>query len=563
MRRVIWFITATLLFSHLVGARAAESGVRYPSDPVAPRGSDEVFSWGSSGPTPVVGAWNGNGSDTPGLYGATGGTPTSPATVPPRWLVLLYMAGDDVPRDMPDLPSLTPYLQNLLSSLHALPPTPAMSLAVLYDGKDNGDSRVYLRTSGGLWTDATANAAATWNIDPNPTGDYEFNTGKVESVRNFITYARDWARDTYGAAPEYTFLSLIDHGGGWAPDIPDHQTHPGSSGTVQTGGWRGMSMDLTNDIASHQGLSTRDTARMLQGLEHIDVLFFDACLMGMVESAYEIMPYASYFIASQSLAWSQLPYRRYLDPTVLTRNTTPRELAAQIVARYNQPAYPSEPFTIAAIDTAKLTDVVTNTEVLAKYLLAALPPSPVPLNDPTREALTRAYRASQKFDYDSSYTIDPTDGYVDLADFAIQLLRAENHISPDVDTAARALVDAIGGRGQADRAIVATRGISGTAQLAPDGQPWTFAGAHGLSIYLPLGEQDNRPMGRDMSGEPIPVPQLSYYASPAHLTFTKHAPQWAELLVRLEANTPQRTRLWRSPRPAESVRYLHLPVARS
>jgi hypothetical protein len=150
-----------------------------------------------------------------------------------------------------------------------------------------------------------------------------------------------------------------------------------------------MSMDMTNGSNSSRGFSTHDTAEMLNGLGHIDVLFFDACLMGMVESAYEIMSYASYFIASESLAWSQLPYRQYLDPSVLNAETTPRQLATQIVARYNQPDNPGEPFAIAAIDTAKLDRVAANTNALAQQLLAALPPSPVPLNDPTRGAGSR------------------------------------------------------------------------------------------------------------------------------------------------------------------------------
>jgi hypothetical protein len=195
MRHVICFVTAALLFSHFMIARAAEQG------------------------------------DT--------GIAPAEASAVPRWLVLLYMAGDDLPSDMPDLPSLTPSLQNLLASLHTLPPTPEMSLAVLYDGNSNGDSCVYVRTPAGTWRDTTANAAAKWKIPANTAGDYEFHTDKTSTVRDFITYARDWAHATYGAAPDYTFLSVIDHGGGWAPNISLSRPNPASSGTVQSGGCAG------------------------------------------------------------------------------------------------------------------------------------------------------------------------------------------------------------------------------------------------------------------------------------------------------------------------------------
>jgi hypothetical protein len=527
-----------------------------------PHGVDQAFSFGGPGFLPLVGTWDGEIGDTPGLYAEAGGTPATPSPEPPpRWLVLLYLAGDDVASSTPNRASLTNDLQRLLSALRALPPTPEMSLAVLYDGMTNGDSRVYVRPAKeSSLIETTEAAVKSWNGTVIPDGRYEFDTGSANTVSDFITYARNWAKTFTGTDPDHTFLAIVDHGGGWAPDtgpIPQ----PGSSGTVQAGGWRGMSLDLGKNDGTVSSLSTHNTGQILA--DHpVDVLFFDACLMGMVESAYEIAPYASYFVAGQNLTWSRLPYATYLKPGVLTAKTSPRDLAARIVEHYNQPTPSTEPFTISAIDTAKLENVVTNTNILAEQLLVALPDSPLPvaLNDPVRMALTRAYTATQKFDYDSSYTIDPTDGYVDLADFAIQLLRPQNDISPEVDAAAQAIVDAISGRGEAEPTVVAMKAISGTTKLAPDGQPWNFAGAHGLSIYLPLGEQDYRPSDTNADGKPIPKRQLDYYSDPAQLAFTLKAPSWADLLVRLEENTPQRTREWNSPLPAESSHVVYLPA---
>jgi hypothetical protein len=516
--------------------------------------ASKSFSFGGAGFVPVVGSWNGEIGDTPGLYSPSGGSPTMPSPVPPPlWLVLLYLAGDDVAPNTTNRASLTPYIQRLRSGLRSLDSTPEMSLAVLYDGNVNGDSRVDVRGVDGTWTNVTADAAASWGLGASPTGSYEFDTGNDTTVRDFITFARGWAKTPDGAYPDHIFLAIVDHGGGWAPDtgsIPQ----PGSSGTVQAGGWRGMSLDLGKNDGTVSSLSTRETGLVLKD-QPVDVLFFDACLMGMVESAYEIAPYASYFVAGQNFTWSQLPYRTYFDPAVLTAKTSPRELAVRLVQHYNQPAPPSEPFTIAAIDTSKLENVVTTTNVLADRLLSAL------AVDSTLEGKIRAaYGEAQKFDYDNSYAIDPTDGYVDLADFAIQLLRLENDISPEVDAAAQAVVDAIGGQGDAGPAIVAMNAISGTARLAPDGQPWNFAGAHGLSIYLPLGEQDYRPSDTNADGELIPKRQLDYYSDADQLAFTQKAPRWADLLVRLEANTPARTRAWHSPLPAESSHFRYLPA---
>jgi hypothetical protein len=64
-------------------------------------------------------------------------------------------------------------------------------------------------------------------------------------------------------------------------------------------------------------LSTRETREALDGAGPIDLLFFDACLIGTIESAYAIVPFASYLVAGQNLLWSRLPYNRYLHQNIL------------------------------------------------------------------------------------------------------------------------------------------------------------------------------------------------------------------------------------------------------
>jgi hypothetical protein len=303
--------------------------------------------------------------------------------------------------------------------------------------------------------------------------------------------------------------------------------------------------------------STRETGRALDGLGRFDVLFFDACLMGMIESAYEVQPFTDYLIAGENLLWSRLPYQRYLNPSILTAGTTPRELAQSIVRLYNQPVVSEEPFAIAAIDMRKLPGLVELTNTLAQRLLDRLH------KDPSAEAQIRAaYAAAQKFDSDSSYSIDATDNYVDLADFARQLRGA--NISETITASADAVVEAVGVRGPADRVVLATSALSGTTRFAE--QPWSFPGAYGLSIYLPLGERDCRPTGLPIDDVTQPAvspclapptakvddfqiePQLPYYANAGQLTFTRDAPYWAALLTHLDITTPNRAPDRPSPR---------------
>jgi len=497
----------------------------------------------------------------------------TPAAVlqPAPWLVMLYLAGDDTEPTEVGQTSLSEPIRQLQSRLATMPPNPHMRLVVLSDGNQLNDSFLYVREPGATGLSKHV-ALSLW-----PSGVVsELDTGSVSTLRNFVT----WARTTYPGSA-HTMLSIVNHGGGWAPD-PGVPGQPRGITPTQAafdaGGWRGMSLDLSTNNRSGSSLSTKQTGKALDGLGKLDVLFFDACLMGMIESAAEVQPYADYFIAGENLLWSRLPYERYLDNTVLNATTTPRALATTIVERYNQPSPPDEPFAIAALELAELPAVTRAVNNLAQGVLEALPKGAapatptvptlpaVPLSNPIRAALMHAYSLSQKFDYDSNFALDTTDGYVDLVDFAAKL-KLEPDIPQPVKTQAQIVINTVGISGNPG-AVIAAKTVYDVSGLQ---QPsWKLSGAHGLAIYLPLGELDCRPTGLRDPGDapavapcvattndgsqPVLEPQLRYYADPYQLAFTRDAPYWAELLLRLEAGTPlRRNEPFQAPAPAESA----------
>lgn len=440
---------------------------------------------------------------------------------PANWLVLLYLAGDDRDTGRGDVESLSEPMTRLLVRLNTMPYNPQARLVILYDGQDDGDSTIYVREPAGLQdvTEAVA-ASSIWigGMDGSP-GARELDTGSPTTLRNFIT----WARAAH-PQPAYTFLSLVDHGGGWAPDL-DTQDQPRGVGFVQSGGWRGISLDMTSGGSS---LATRETSAALEGM-HIDLLFFDACLMGMIESVYQVRDLADYVVAGQNLLFATLPYERYLRD--LTNETSPETLARRIVELYNRGE--RDPVTLSALDLRQLRtdapgDLAARIDVLAQLLLNALP-DPAPADHPIVLAIKAAYNQSQKFDYDSSGTINEREGYVDLVDFA-QRLSADAGLSADIRTAADEVV-AAATAGEAP-VILAQRGRSGFHR----GNYWSFARANGLSIYLPLGERDHRPTRYDPANpaQALPERQLDYYTDCAQLAFACDAPQWGALLARLE-----------------------------
>ncbi|NTV64178.1 MAG: hypothetical protein HGA65_11660, partial [Oscillochloris sp.] len=180
-----------------------------------------------------------------------------------------------------------------------------------------------------------------------------------------------------------------------------------------------------------------------------------------------------------------------------------------------------------------------------------------------------AYTSTQKFDYNADLVLNTnTEGYVDLADFAAKL--SEKSISPEVSAAAQKVVEAIGTCDQEPfcmpppgHVIIARKRLSGEPRVKP-GQVWNFDHSNGVSIYLPIGEHDCRQTGvlpdggtgdkrcplttppepKEFNGQLlVPERQLAYYTDPEQLAFVRDAPDWPELLIRLDNSMPAATKL--------------------
>ncbi|MEI6778994.1 MAG: clostripain-related cysteine peptidase, partial [Chloroflexales bacterium] len=474
---------------------------------------------------------------------------------PPPWLVLLYLAGDDVAPNSTQV-SLTDYLNPLLQRL---PYNRNMRLVVLYDGNVEGDSAIYVREQYGL-RNVTSEVRGSGLWQGSFPSNNELDTGSVMTLQNFIR----WARTTYPGS-SHTMLSIIDHGGGWSPAIENANQRRGGH-RAQSDDFRGLS----SDRLSGNALSTRDTGATLASLGaqgRFDVIFYDACLMGMIESAYEIKDYTNYLVAGENLLWSAFPYENYFDPSRFTKTISPRALASMIVDQYNEPiphdaqGVATEPFAIAAIDATKLLTLTLQTRQLASDLLAAMPAA--------EGAIRSSYAQAQKFDYDASLSLDPSDGYVDLGHLA-QLLATAN-LSPTISRDAQTVADTL-----TQQVIVGKpKVVSGSYRDLP---VWDFHNASGLSIYMPIGERDCRPTGRLRQvgdpgalapciapqaavGDPLVEWQLGYYARPQQLHFINDAPEWAALLIQLDPRTPARiTGDYNPPMPLTGMTQIYLPM---
>lgn len=301
-----------------------------------------------------------------------------------------------------------------------------------------------------------AEGATTWDLG-------ELNMGDDQTLYDFVT----WARSAF-TPTTYTALSLVGHGGGWAPSFVSAL----GIGYLTSGmGW---------DDTDGDYLGTREIGDALywatdEGATPIDVLFLDASMMGMLENAYEVRDSTRFLVASESAVWSRFPYEGYVG--TIEVETTPRELAEAMVQVYDDSLL-GYPRTMAglAVDVGAIGPISQALDSLALVLSETLTTS-------TRLQMAQAYSAVQKFDSNWDYALAVPDAYVDLYDLAEQL--AARFTDTAVLSAAHALTVAIGPSG--GDFVVQERHHSGHPWVVPS-QTWTFTGAHGVAIYLPLGE---------------------------------------------------------------------------
>jgi hypothetical protein len=281
---------------------------------------------------------------------------------------------------------------------------------------------------------------------------FEVTTGKTPTIANAISdlgeanmgdpaTLRDFINWGIAQAPANHYAVILwNHGGGWR-----------SRGLDDKKPYKDVCWDDTNN---GDCLYTRELRAALEAVpQHIDLIGFDACLMAMVEVAYEVKAECSVFVGSEQLeAGEGWPYDTIMADLVANPFMTPAQLGAVIVNRYGQsPSGPSG--TQAATDLTKLETLATAISDFADAVLA--------LSAANRdwETIRDSREAAGYYEYTS---------YRDLKGFMTGV--AANHADATVRTKAQAVVDLLS---------------------APPGglviQNYSDAGqnANGLSIYFP------------------------------------------------------------------------------
>lgn len=313
-----------------------------------------------------------------------------------------------------------------------------INIVVQFDripGEDNsyGDwttTHRFLITPG--MTPTEANAISDWG---DGSGGREVNMADPQTLIDFV----EWAMDNYPAT-NYAVI-LWNHGGGWRETEAAELRKPRYKAVC----W--------DDTSGDDTLYMSEVKDALSSIEasigrNINLLGFDACLMGMVEVAYQIRDHADIMVGSEEVepgdGW---PYDTLLADLKASPTMTATDLGTIIVNRYGESYGVNSDTTQSAINLSMMNSLATT---ISDFAIAM---------DSNKSEITTARSASQEYDYPE---------HIDLYHFAE--LVSTGVSDPDIQNAALNVMTAI------ENAVFAE--FHGTQ----------LPNSHGLAIYFPKTE---------------------------------------------------------------------------
>ena len=384
-------------------------------------------------------------------------TPKDTSLAPKSWTIMIYMAGDN---------DLNSFCWRDLAELKSVGSSDALNIVVQIDTYRAKRTRRYFVTK-----------KQTREKDVVQTLK-ETNTGDPNAASDFF----EWAIRNY---PAQRYLAgFWNHGSG----IDETDVYAGTRSARSEGALRGKERvaasrpvrralfsttrreilsrttraiaydDSAKDFLDNKELS-KVVERTAAAAGHpVDILGLDACLMAMVELAYEMRDHAGVVVGSQQLepgdGW---PYNKVARAIAAKPSITARDLASQIVRDYVA-SYTDDEVTQSAVDTRAVGTLARVTSELAAALLAGL-------GDPVLyRAIDRSVKLAQRFD---------TKDFVDLGSFAGLL--AANAPSTAIEAAAQQVVEHV---------------RSPSLVIAQKSRGQGVKNAEGLSIYLPQLQPD-------------------------------------------------------------------------
>ena len=292
-------------------------------------------------------------------------TLSSPAA---EWTIMCYLDGDN---------DLEEAGIDDINEMEEIGSDSNINIVVLFDRIKGYD------TSNGDWTD-TRRGLIIADSDPNIISSTlesvgEKNMGDPATLTEFV----NWGIANYPA--NHYVLILWNHGGGWRNTLAQlKKNYADASPTFNKQEMKNQILalkeksakdmffkDVCIDDTSNDVLYTQELRQALAAVStSLDIIAFDACLMGMVEVAYELRSEGAIFVGSeQTVPYDGFPYDLILGDLKASPIMTPPQLATTIVTRYGE-SYNGE-YTMAAVDLAKMGTLAADLSSFASAMISA------------------------------------------------------------------------------------------------------------------------------------------------------------------------------------------------
>ena len=195
----------------------------------------------------------------------------------------------------------------------------------------------------------------------------EQNMGDPAVLQDFV----EWSITNYPA--DYYALSIWNHGDGWREiqrELITRAERAMKRSEPDTGVSRAVCTDSTDaDILYMREVQTAlETAKnnldtRLNTSVKLDVVGFDACLMGMLEVAYALRNVANVVVGSEDTEpFDGWPYDDILEELVLMPAYTPEDLGDIIVTKYVASYGPSSGITQSAVRVSEINNVCAHVD---------------------------------------------------------------------------------------------------------------------------------------------------------------------------------------------------------
>lgn len=369
--------------------------------------------------------------------------PTSEPTTDPSagrdWTAILYIDGDNNLCD--SYPRLIERMENELGA--KIGPGGFLNIVALIDH----DPRYCQGKSNAIRYVIQPNANYTDGVNRWDMG--EVNMGDPQTLENFAT----WAMQNYPA--DHYYLAIDDHGGGVT----------------------GIAWDDSN---GHDQLTNAELHNVMKnitndGQQKIDVFAYEACLMGMVENAYDISNFTDYIFFFPTISWTNnASYPSYFGDSRFIANTDGATLGDIMFDVYYEAV--TRPYVVSLVESGQMAGVQSALNAWATAIQSEL--------GSNKAAITSARSAAQKIDSNSDDKTNDDDAYVDLWDVADKM--AAQGIAVAESNALKAAIE------------TAVRKVN--YRPADSVVPIDYADAHGLTIFWPQSSRTPYPYGEYISG---------------------------------------------------------------